>query len=261
VSKSFGGVNALSDVSFTLGAGEILALIGPNGAGKSTLINIVSGVDTPTKGVVEFDGRPLESANSASLAAAGLARTFQSPTLFGGMSVLDNVMVGAYLRGRAGMLRSMVPTRAAVKEEHRTRRDAQHLLDVLGLRELEASDANDLSLGHAKKLEIARALALQPRVLLLDEPAAGLNRSEKLSLAQLIGELRTSGLAILLVEHDMELVMGVADRVHVLEFGHTIAEGTPAEVQADEAVIAAYLGTDTDDVVEAIGSIPVNREA
>jgi branched-chain amino acid transport system permease protein len=250
LTRQFGGVKALDNVDLDLRAGEILAVIGPNGAGKSTLINLISSVDSPTTGNVELFGSTTSGGPAASVADLGLARTFQTPALFPGMSVLANVLVGAYLRGRVGMIRSLLPTAAAVREERELRDDALRLLDAVGLGDLAHVDAASLSLGHAKKLEVARALAMRPRILLLDEPAAGLNRSEKLSFAAMIKRLKALGISILLVEHDMELVMGTADRIQVLEFGKTLAVGSPNEIQADPRVIAAYLGVDDEVVAE-----------
>jgi ABC-type branched-subunit amino acid transport system ATPase component/ABC-type branched-subunit amino acid transport system permease subunit len=242
LTKAFGGLKALSDVDLTLRQGEILAVIGPNGAGKSTLMNVLSANLPPTSGQVILEGVDVSRATAYEVATRGLARTFQTPSLFAGMRTRDTVLVGAHVRGRVGLLRSALPTLGAVREEKRLGERADAVLAELGLAHLSAAPATELSLGQQKLVEVARALAAEPAVLLLDEPGAGLNRVEKLALAQTLRDLRSHGLSLLLIEHDMEFVMSLADRVHVLDFGRTLRVGTPAEVQKDPEVIAAYLG-------------------
>lgn len=240
--KRFGGVKAVSEVSLQLRSGEVLAVIGPNGAGKSTLVNLLSGNLSPTAGRVQLDGRETTDLKAFQVARHGLSRTFQTPCLFEGMDVEATVKVGAHLRGSVGMLRSSVPTIGALKEERQLAAETAEVLERLGLAELADRDAKALSLGQQKQVEIARALVSRPKVLLLDEPCAGLNKQEKASLMQLLRALGREGLAVLVIEHDMEFVMASADRVQVLNFGATLRVGTPEEVQNDQAVIDAYLG-------------------
>lgn len=246
--KRFGGVTAVNDISLDIHAGEVLAVIGPNGAGKSTLVNLLSGNLLPTSGKVsildeEVTGRPAHV-----VARHGLSRSFQTPCLFEGMDVLSTVKVGAHLRGHIGMLRSSVPTPRALREERELDKLAHDVLDRLGLARFASEDAKNLSLGQQKKIEIARALVANPKVLLLDEPCAGLNKAEKKSLLVLLRQLGREGIAVLVIEHDMEFVMACADKVHVVNFGATLKVGTPAEVQSDQAVIDAYLGVPSDSV-------------
>lgn len=240
--KRFGGVKAVNKVTLDLRAGEVLAVIGPNGAGKSTLVNILSGNLSPTSGDVSIADVETTGMKASQIARHGLARTFQTPSLFDEMDVEATVKVGAHLRGKVGMLRSMVPTPGAVREERRLTSEVAAALDRLGLRALAHHDAKSLSLGQQKLVEIARALVMQPRIILLDEPCAGLNKQEKTSLMRLLRSLGRDGLAVLVIEHDMEFVMASADRVQVLNFGATLRTGSPEEVQEDPAVIDAYLG-------------------
>lgn len=240
VSKRFGGLLANNNVNLDVRAGEVHALIGPNGAGKSTFFNMISGVDDPSSGVVSLLGRDMNNQPSRAFAAGGLGRTFQHVRLLGKRSVLDNVALGAHQRGHRGWLAAMLRLDRA--EESALMQEASHQIERCGLGAHMHEPAGSLALGQQRVVEIARALAGQPSVLLLDEPAAGLRHLEKQALARLLTQLRDEGLAILVVEHDMEFVMNIADRITVLEFGQVIAHGTPAEVQVNPAVLAAYLG-------------------
>ena len=246
VTKRFGGLVANNAVSMNLKAGEVHALIGPNGAGKSTFFNMVSGVDTPTEGAVQLMGRTVTGQPSRGFAALGLGRTFQHVRLLGQRSVVDNVALGAHRRARSGWIASMLGLDRA--EEAALLREARAQIERCGLGAYADLPAGSLALGQQRVVEIARALAGQPAALLLDEPAAGLRHLEKRALAALLSQLRAEGLGILVVEHDMEFVMNLADRVTVFEFGSVIAEGTPSEVQANPRVLDAYLGgADTPD--------------
>lgn len=254
LTKRFGGVVAVNDVTLDLHAGEVLAVIGPNGAGKSTLVNLLSGNLTPTTGTITMNGQDVTTAPAHVMARQGLARTFQTPCLFEDMSVIDTVKVGAHLQGSVGMTRASVPTRGSVKEEEVLHDETLAALRRLELDHLGHLDARSLSLGQQKQIEIARALVARPKALLLDEPCAGLNKLEKRQLMRLLRQLGREGLAVLVIEHDMEFVMSSADRVQVINFGSTLRVGRPDEVQADQAVIDAYLGvpsTDADDEADA----------
>ena len=240
--KEFGGLVAVNDVSFQVRAGEILGLIGPNGAGKSTTFNLVTGVLPATRGEVVMLGQRIDSLRSREIARLGVSRTFQHVKMIAAMTVLENVALGAHLRGRHGVPAAMLRTDRA--EERRLMKEAERQLDRIGIGALMHEQAGNLALGQQRLMEIARALAADPTLLLLDEPAAGLRLKEKEGLADVLRQLRGEGLSILLVEHDMDLVMGLVDRVVVMEFGTKLIEGTPDEVQASPAVRAAYLGTE-----------------
>ncbi|MDG4596537.1 MAG: ABC transporter ATP-binding protein [Candidatus Contendobacter sp.] len=240
--QSFGGVMALAGVSFQTPAGLIYAVIGPNGAGKTTLFNNLCGFYQPSAGSIRFDGHELRDLPPHRIAALGMARTFQNLQLFFNMTVIENVMVGCHLRARTGLLAAALRLPQVRREERRLRTWASEALELCDLADRAEQPAGALPYGLMKRVEIARALAAKPRLLLLDEPAAGLNDTETLALRELIARIRASGVTVLLVEHHMPLVMSVSDRLLVLDYGSVLAEGSPAEIQANPRVIAAYLG-------------------
>ncbi len=244
--KEFGGLVAINNLDLKIETGKITAVIGPNGAGKTTLFNIVTGVFPPSKGKIFFDGKLLNGTSAAQRVKMGIARTFQHVLLFKGMTVLENIMSGRHLRTNTGFAGSGLRLPQALREEEGILLDAERYVNMVEQGQQRDRKASELPLGQQKLVAIGRALATEPRLLLLDEPGAGLNAMEKRGLSDLIKRIRDMGVTIVLVEHDMELVMGTAEHVVVLVYGQKLAEGTPGEIQRDKRVISAYLGEDND---------------
>jgi branched-chain amino acid transport system ATP-binding protein len=248
ISLSFGGVKALTDISFDVREHEVRAIIGPNGAGKTSMLNVINGVYTPQQGKIVFRGKPFEKMNSRQVAEMGVARTFQSLALFKGMSVLDNIMTGRNLRMKTGMIAQMIRLGAAEREEIEQREFVERIIDFLEIQSYRKTPVGQLPYGLQKRVDLGRALAMEPSLLLLDEPMAGMNVEEKQDMSRFILDVNDEfGSTIVLIEHDMSVVMDISDRVVVLDYGKKIGDGTPDEVRSNPDVISAYLGVAHDE--------------
>ncbi|MEI4769139.1 ABC transporter ATP-binding protein [Psychrobacillus sp. FJAT-51614] len=249
ISKNFGGISALTDVSFTINEGEIFGLIGPNGAGKTTMFNVITNMFPLTSGEISFLGENISGIKPHKITDKGICRTYQNIRLFSQMTVLENVLVGGHSRSKSGVFSSVFRTKFQRKEESVMLENAKELLELVGLSGFEDVVAENLAYGQQRRLEIARALSSSPKLLLLDEPAAGMNETETDDLFTLIKKVQKRGITVLLIEHDMPFVMKLCDRITVLNFGKKLAEGTPDEIQNNQEVIEAYLGTEEDDQI------------
>lgn len=247
VTKKFGGVVANNDVSFSFEEGQIVGLIGPNGAGKSTMFNMISAIFPPTTGTILFNGKPISQLPSYKMATLGISRTFQNLQVFKHMTVIENVMIGQHIKSKTGILGAALLSPRGKQEEKRMYEEAMKQLQFVGMENFYNHQAGSLSLGKLRLLELARALATEPKLLLLDEIAAGLNHKETLEMSELIKKIRDMGITVFVVEHDMDLVMSICDKIVVLDQGEKIAEGTPREIQNNEKVIIAYLGAAIDE--------------
>lgn len=247
ISKNFGGIKALTDVSFSVKEGEILGLIGPNGAGKTTMFNMITAMYPPSSGEISFVGNPLSNLKPHQITEKGICRTFQNIRLFSDLTVRENVMVGNHCRLKTNVLQSVFRTKVQKAEEARVLETSDEILEVVGLADDKDTIAKNLSYGAQRRLEIARALASRPKLVLLDEPAAGMNEKETNDLFDLIKKIQKLNITVLLIEHDMPLVMRICDRIIVLNFGEKIAEGTPSSIQNNKEVIEAYLGVEEED--------------